>query len=83
MERCEKDCWHDDDRAAVVQIGLSQLISQLALSSRCMFVGRLRSSLSHACERISADIIAHPVRINASDFCLVERERLFWLFHPL
>ena len=80
---CEKDIWHGDDPAAVVQICLSQLPRNWpSVRVACLLEGSVSLSL-HACERISANMSAHPVRINASDFCPVERERLFWFSFPV
>ena len=37
----------------------------------------------HACERVSAEMNAHPVRVNASGVCPLERERVFWFSSPV
>ena len=49
-----ENCWHLNGLAAVVQICLAQL-SQMALSSRCMFVRRLRWSLSREFHYLSLE----------------------------
>ena len=81
VEPCEKDCWHDDDGAVVVQICLSQLSRGWPSVRACLLEGSVSLSL-HACERVSADMNAQPFRINASDFLSCRARETVLVFFP-
>ena len=66
LEPCEKDCWHVDDPAAVVRIGLAQLRHKLPSVRVASFLEGSVGLSHRACKRISADFVACALALGVS-----------------
>ena len=77
LEACEADSKHENDPGTVLR-----WLAQLRHNWPSMRVEALQEGsvglTRHACECVSTEKSASPIRLNASGVCPLERERLFW-----